>query len=204
MDRITRLVLLWLLAMALSGCGTGPPIRYFTVQIPATADPSTHVYPVALLVGRIEAPTILQDGPIVYRTGVNEIGTYQYRRWVEPPADMLKAKLIRLLRTSGDYQSVTELGSASEGEFVVRGTLYDFEEVDSGASIAALVSMELSLYNRKTGLTVWSHFYSHSEAVQGNEISAMVAALDHNLDRGLAEVGAGLAEYFSQNPTKKS
>ncbi|HEY6293111.1 MAG TPA: ABC-type transport auxiliary lipoprotein family protein [Terriglobia bacterium] len=204
MDRITRLMLLSLLAMALSGCGTGPPIRYYTVQIPATADPSTHVYPVALLVGRIEAATVLQDGPIVYRTGVNEIGTYQYRRWVEPPADMLRAKLIRLLRASGDYQSVTELGSASQGEFVVRGTLYDFEEVDSGPSMAALVSMEFSLYNRKTGLNVWSHFYSQSEPVQGNDISAVVAALEHNLDRGLSQVTAGLAEYFSKNPSTKS
>jgi len=204
MDRIRRLIPLLLVVMALSGCGTGPPIHYYTVAIPAAPDPSTYIYPVTLLVGRIEAPAILQNGLIAYRTGVNEVGTYQYRRWVESPADMLKTNLIRLLRASGDYQSVTELGSASGGAFVVRGNLYDFEEVDSGANIAALVSMEFTLYDRKTGLSLWSHFYSQSEPVQGNEISAVVAAMDRNLERGLKEVSAGLADYFSKTHAGKS
>ena len=75
---------------------------------------------------------IFQDTPIAYRIGTNEIGTYQYSRWAEPPVEMLKGKLIRVLGASGDYQSVASLGSTSEGQFVVRGKLYDFEEVDGG------------------------------------------------------------------------
>ena len=36
--------------------------------------------------------------PIAYRVGANEIGTYQYSRWVEPPVEMVQGNLIRLLR----------------------------------------------------------------------------------------------------------
>ena len=72
------------------------------------------------------------------------------------------------------------------------------------ASIAALVSMEFELCDRKTGKVLWSHFYSQSEPVQGKEISAVVAALDVNLDRGLKEVATGLNEYFAANLPKKS
>jgi ABC-type uncharacterized transport system auxiliary subunit len=64
--------------------------------------------------------------------------------------------------------------------------------------------MEFELYNRKTGKVVWSHYYSQSEPVQGKEISAVVAALDTNLDRGLKEVAAGLNQYFLSNPVGKS
>jgi hypothetical protein len=35
--------------------------------------------------------------------------------------------------------------------------------------------------------------------VQGKEISAVVTALDLNLERGLKEVAAGLNQYFSAN-----
>ncbi|MGA7318435.1 MAG: ABC-type transport auxiliary lipoprotein family protein [Silvibacterium sp.] len=203
MHRTIRLTLTSLLAVGLSGCGTGKPIHYYTVQQPAPPAlvPGTH--PVSLLVGNISAPGIYLDTPIAYRTGPNEIGTYQYSRWVEPPNALLKDKLIRMLRASGDYQSVAELGSTSDGQFVLRGRLYNFEEVDS-TNIEGLVSMEFELYNRKTGKVVWSHYYSQSEPVQGKEISAVVAALDTNLDRGLKEVAAGLNQYFISNPVGKS
>jgi ABC-type uncharacterized transport system auxiliary subunit len=203
MHRATRPTLIFLLALGLSGCGASRPIRYYTVRLPLAPTHSTNTYPVSLLVASINGPQIFQDTPIAYRIGTNEIGTYQYSRWVEPPVEMLKGKLIRVLGTSGDYQSVASLGSTSEGQFVVRGRLYDFEEVDSG-SVAGLVSMEFELYDQKSGKVVWSHFYSQSEPVQGKEISAVVTALDVNLDRGLKEVAAGLNQYFSANLARKS
>jgi ABC-type uncharacterized transport system auxiliary subunit len=86
---------------------------------------------------------------------------------------------------------------------VVRGRLYDFEEVDT-AGIAALVSMEFDLYDRKSGKIVWTHFYSQSDPVPVKEVSAVVTALDSNLDRGLKEVAAGLDQYFSTTLGKKS
>jgi ABC-type uncharacterized transport system auxiliary subunit len=135
--------------------------------------------------------------------GTNEIGVYQYRRWVDPPVDMVKDKLLRILRDSGDYQSVAGLGSSTTGQYIVRGRLYNFDEVD-GASITSQVSMEFELYDKKSGKVVWRHFYSQSEPVPSKDISAVVAALDTNLDRGLQEVAAGLNQYFSANPVGKS
>jgi ABC-type uncharacterized transport system auxiliary subunit len=64
--------------------------------------------------------------------------------------------------------------------------------------------MDFQLYDRKSGKVVWSHGYSQSEPVQGKEISAIVTALDVNLERGLKEVAAGLDQYFAANPAGKS
>jgi ABC-type uncharacterized transport system auxiliary subunit len=86
---------------------------------------------------------------------------------------------------------------------VVRGRLYEFAEVD-GANITGLVSMEFELYDRRSGKTLWTHFYSQSEPAQTKDISAVVTALDTNLDRGLKEVVAGLSQYFSANPVGRS
>jgi len=203
MHRATRPIIVCLLALILSGCGASRPIRYYTVQLPPAPTHSTNTYPVSLLVASIGGPEIFQDTPIAYRIGANGIGTYQYSRWAEPPVDLIKGELIRVLRATGDYQSVAGLGSTSEGQFVIRGRLLDFEEVDGG-NISGLVSMEFDLYDRKSGKVVWSHSYSQSEPVQGKEISAVVTALDHNLERGLKEVAAGLNQYFSANLATKS
>jgi ABC-type uncharacterized transport system auxiliary subunit len=184
------------LLAAAGACGGGRPIRYYTVELPPAPQPSTNVYPITVLIGRIGAPEILQDEPIAYRSGPNEIGTYNYHHWVEPPVRMVKVILIRQLRASGKYVSVTELGSSAQGEFVLRGRLYDFEEVDAG-STTALVTMDFELLDRKTAKTVWTHFYSYREPVQGKEISDVVSALDRNLRRGLTEVVSGMDAYFS-------
>src|SRR6266702_365393 len=196
MYRTTNLILISLLMLGLVACGAGRPIRYYTVQVPVAPTPSTDPYPVSLSVASIGGAEIFRDTPIAYRIGANEIGTYHYSRWAEPPVEMLHGKLIRMLRASGHYQSVTGPGSRSEGQFVVWGRLYAFEEVDGG-SIDGLVSMEFELFDRKSGKVVWSHFYSRSEPVEGKKISLVVTALDLNLDVGLQEVAAGLDQYFS-------
>jgi ABC-type uncharacterized transport system auxiliary subunit len=203
MHLVTRRILISLLALGLSGCVSSKPIKYYTVQMPLAPTRSASAFPVSLLVGSIVGPPIYRDSPIAYRVGTNEIGVYQYNRWIDPPVDMVKVKLLRILNQSGDYQSVAGLGSETNARYIVRGRLYNFDEVD-GASISSQVSMEFELYDRKSGKVVWQHFYSQSEPVQSKEISAVVAALDTNLDRGLQEVAAGLNQYFSANPVGKS
>jgi len=204
MRRFVGLIPIAVAALLLDSCGGGRPIEYYTLQFPAAPSPSPGAYPVTLLVGRIGAPESLQDDPIVYRSGPNGIGTYQYHYWDEPPVRMTRVMLIRTLRASGKFQSVSQLGSQATGDFVLQGRLDDFEEVDSGDSIAALVNMEFEMFDRKAHRTVWNHSYSRSEPVQGKKIADVVAALNHNLIQGLAEIESSLDAYFSANPPGKS
>jgi ABC-type uncharacterized transport system auxiliary subunit len=203
MNRMKGSIVVSLLALILSGCGHPKPVRYYTLQSATAPAVSTNGQAVSLVVGTIGGAEIFRASPIAYRIGVNEIGTYQYSQWDEPPVTLVQRSLIRVLRASGNFQSVTSLGSAADGPFLVRGRLYDFEEVDGG-SITGLVSMEFELVDRKSGKVVWTHFYSQSEPVQGKEMSAIVTALDVNLDRGLKETAAGLNQYFSANSGGKS
>jgi len=199
MRRMVSLIFILLAAMAAGACGSGRPVTYYTVDVPPAPAPSTSVYPVTLLIGHIGGPGILMDQPIAYRSGANEIGTYKYHLWDEPPVEMLKTSLLRRLRASGKYESVADLGSSVQGEYVLEGRLYDFEEVDTPGSMAGLVSMEFELYDRKDHKMVWSRFYSHSEPVQGKSVADVVSALDRNLTQGLTEVVSGLDAYFSAN-----
>jgi ABC-type uncharacterized transport system auxiliary subunit len=208
MYRVILIALISLAVWGLAGCGSPKPIKYYAVQIPAVPAPSAHTYPVDLVVARLSGPDLLEASPIVYKTGTNQIGTYTYHRWTEPPTDMVQQKLIRLLRNSGEFQSVTgaESGNGAgraPGGLVLRGRLHDFAEVD-GAAISGLVTMEFELYNRTSNKIVWMHFYSQTEPVQTKAVPAVVEALDRNLDRGLNEIVAELRKYFAANPPGKS
>jgi ABC-type uncharacterized transport system auxiliary subunit len=203
MNRASGSVVLSLFALIVCGCGSSKPIRYYTIQ-PSTAPAlSNGAQSVSLQVARISGAEFLRGTPIAYRVGANEIGTYEFSRWVEPPVELVQINLIHALKSTGNYMSVESLGSSSEGQYVVHGRLYDFEEID-GASITGLVSMEFELYDRKSGKIVWTHSYSQAEPVGSKDMSAVVGALNANLDRGLKETAAGLNEYFLSKPAGKS
>src|SRR5580704_18682396 len=91
MNRTNGSILLSLLALILGGCGHPKAIRYYTVQsATAPANPSTNGQSVSLVVGTISGPEIFRGSPIAYRIGTNEVGTYQYSQWVEPPVVLVQ------------------------------------------------------------------------------------------------------------------
>ena len=124
------------------------------------------------------------------------MGTYEYHRWAEPPSEMISDVLLRELQESERYQHVYSLRSDSRGDYVLRGRLYDFREIN-GNGVAARVAFEFELRDSKTGATVWSRSYSHDEPVISKDVTAVVAALNRNVQSGLSEVMGGLEQYFS-------
>jgi ABC-type uncharacterized transport system auxiliary subunit len=60
--------------------------------------------------------------------------------------------------------------------------------------------MELELREIKTGGVVWTHFYTHDEPASGKDVGAVVAALNKNVQQGMAEFRASLDQYFAEHP----
>ncbi len=203
MRRFLASLLFSITAVTLIHCGgAARPSKFYALELPAAPPSMSEPYPVSLMVGRITAPHLYRDDRIVYRSTGMQLGTYEYHRWAEPPTDMLEAMLTRLLRASGKYKSVSPLGSNATGDYIVRGRLHDFEEVDTGQGLAARVALEVELFHRESGHTVWSHFYEHDEPVTGSEVPDVVAALNRNVQAGLQQIAAGLEQYFASQPRK--
>lgn len=192
-----------LLVGGLAACGATRPSKYYQLQVPAGPSRSggADAYSASLLVGRLAAPHLYRDDRIVYRTGPEQLDSYEYHRWAEPPTEMLEAILLRMLRESGRYRSVQLLRSNAHGDYILRGRLFNFEEV-SGSPLAARVALEIELYDVKSGTTAWSQFYSRDEPVNGKDVSAVVQALNRNVQQGLAQITAGIEQYFASHPTK--
>ena len=186
-----------------SGCGAARPNKYYQLTIPGSdADPPSDPHPLTLLLGPLQASHLYREDHIVFSSAGEDMGTYEYQRWAEPPTEMIEEVLFRMLRASGRYREIYPLRSNTHGDFLLRGHLYDFKEL-TGSSLSARVALELELRDIKTGNTVWSHFYSHDEPVGGKDVSAVVAALNRNVHRAVLEFQSSLDQYFSthqQNP----
>lgn len=197
---IRRLAATGALVLALLGvvaCGAARPSKFYQLDLPeSSAPPAALRFNTDLLVGRIVAPRLYRDDRIVYRTGQTQIGTYEYHRWAEPPTDMLESMLLRMLRASGKYRTVQRLASNTQGDYILRGRLYQMEEADSPA-LAARVSFELELYEKKSGTVVWTHFYSHDEPVSGKQVPDVVQGFNRNVQSGLAEALTSLDQFFA-------
>jgi ABC-type uncharacterized transport system auxiliary subunit len=193
--------IIWLAALAaglLSGCGAARPSKYYQLTLPGDAAPAAERSPYAatLLLGPLRTSHLYREDHIVFSSTGQNMGTYSYQRWSEPPTEMLVNILLRDLRASGRYRAVDVLRSNSHGDFILYGHLYDFKEISSSPMMARL-TIDLELRETKTGSTVWTHYYSHDEPVSGKDISAVVAALDRNAQRGMGEVKSSLDQFFS-------
>jgi ABC-type uncharacterized transport system auxiliary subunit len=190
-----------LAAGVLTGCGAARPSKFYELTVPGDSAPAveSNPYPVTLLLGPLRASHLYREDSIVYSSATETMGTYEYQKWAEPPNEMLVQMLLRALRASGKYRAVDFLRSNSRGDYILYGRLYDFKEI-SGTPVLARVTVDLELRESKSGTTVWTHYYSHDEPVNGKDVAAVVAALDRNALRGMAEVKSSLEQYFSNRP----
>lgn len=196
------LVLAAILGTLAMGCGAARPMRYYQLTVPRDMNESApNASGISLAIGPLISSHLYREDRIVYAAGPEEMGTYEFQRWTEPPAEMISEVLLRSLRASGRYRDVYPQRSGSQADFVLRGRLYDFKEVTANG-LAARVTLEFQLRDLKTGSTVWSHFYGHDEPVNGKDVPAIVEALDKNVQRAVGEVNSGLEQYFSTATSK--
>jgi ABC-type uncharacterized transport system auxiliary subunit len=201
--RITHTALVLATAGILSACGASRPVAYYVLDIEPPQDTPAAKLPVTLGVGRIASTHLYRDDRLVYGSGPAELGTYEYERWAEPPAEMVQDILIAYLRGTGQYRSVSRLNSTIRADYIVRGRLLALYEVDK-PKLAARFSIQLELFDPKSSMTVWTGSYSHDDLVEGKKVADVVEALDKNVRNGMQQLTADLGQYFVSHPPQLS
>jgi ABC-type uncharacterized transport system auxiliary subunit len=196
MRNLTPICLAAALALLNASCVPNAPVHYYTIQ-PASP-PVNQGKPdgLVLLVGEIGTPPNLQDGRIRYRTGLNEAGAYELHRWTQQPGLMVRNSLIRELRASGNFRRVLPVGSLTTGDYLLRGKLSQFDEVD-GAAIETKITLQVELIDEKTHLNVWDHMMEHAEPVANKNVADVVASMDKNLRSVIGETVTELDKYLA-------
>ena len=204
--RISQIAAVLLLAGLVAACAASRPTKYYVLDAPAPAASSAAQIPVRLVVARISSSHLYRDDRLVYGNGSVQMGTYEYERWSESPVDMIQDMLVANLRNSGQYRSVSRIGSMAKGDYIVRGHLDALDEIDK-PEIAARFSFQLELFDPSTGSIVWSSSYNHDEPVQAGKhasVSEVVEALDHNVGAGIQQLTAGINQYLATHAPQQT
>jgi ABC-type uncharacterized transport system auxiliary subunit len=199
--RIQALVIV-LLSGTLAACSASRPIKYYVIDVgPAPASVSASPLPISLLVARVTASHLYRDDRVVFADGPLQLGTYEYERWGASPADMMQDVLISSLRATGQYRTISRIGSTVKGDYILRGHLNALDEVDKPA-LAGRFSFELELFDPKSGTTIWSDSYMHEEPVNGKKakVADVVEALDRSVRMGMNQMTSNLGQYFATHP----
>ena len=189
------------LVAALSGCGAARPIKYYQLTYPSASAAPQETLNAAVLVRLFQTSHLYREDRIVYGSASPEMGAYENSRWAEPPAEMLQDAFVRGLRASGRFRAVSNLRSESNGDYVLSGHLYEFKEI-SGGALSARLDFDAELRELKTGRSVWTLTYNHDEPASGSDVSAVVTAMDKNVQQSVQAVLGGLNEYFHNHPVK--
>jgi ABC-type uncharacterized transport system auxiliary subunit len=187
-----------LIALAAAGCSTArAPRFYFLSPSPVAAQPSTSPYPVTILVGRLTAPRVLRDDRIIYGMTDVELGVDGYHRWADTPPEMLEQILTVRLRNSGEYKAVQRISSSARGDYILRGHLTSLNEMDTSAGITARFSLQLELFDPKSGTVVWTENFAQDLPVEKKTVSAVVQALQKSVTAGIDKLTSDLSQYFA-------
>jgi ABC-type uncharacterized transport system auxiliary subunit len=201
--RIREAALLIGVTGLLSACGASRAVKYYVLDIDVPQTTSGQPLPVTLLVGRIATTHLYRDDRLVYGSGPVELGTYEYERWAETPADMIQDILVSSLRSTGQYRSVSKMASTMRADYIVRGRLFSLYEVD-GKPLAGRFSVQLELVDPKAGLTLWTDTYSHDEPVSGKKVPDVVEALDKTVRAGMQQLTANMGQYIASHPPQQA
>jgi ABC-type uncharacterized transport system auxiliary subunit len=193
-----------LLSLGLAGgCGASRPIKYYQLTVPGDLAPSNaQSLPVTIIVHLPAASDLYRDSRVVYGVGEQQMGAYEYERWVGPPPVLIQSVLLRQLRGSGHYGGVYTPQSKEGGDFALLTRIYDFKEQDSGSSLVGRLTMDIELRNIKTGEAVWRTYYTHDEPISAKTVADVVAALNRNVQLAAGNISSGMDQYFAAHPPK--
>jgi ABC-type uncharacterized transport system auxiliary subunit len=99
---------------------------------------------------------------------------------------MVQDLLSQTLRASGKFRQVLEASSGVAGDYLIRGRLHEFAEVDD-PGIQTRVSLRLEMVDRKTGAVLWDHDYNRDAPVEGKTMNQVVLSMEHNLQQVVGE-----------------
>jgi uncharacterized lipoprotein YmbA len=137
------------------------------------------------------------EDAIVYRSGPATYGAYPTREWAIPLSEMLGTMTQEILEQRRMTASRVSFGAtvSRDAAYQWRGTVREFDEVDSPTSVSASVSLAARLVRDADDSVIWSGVAKETQSVgQTRSMEAVVEALSAAAARAitrLADEAAG-------------
>ena len=176
--------------ITLAGCGGAVKYpNYYTLNVPPPPDPPAQEgVRASLAVREFRSPTYLRQGAIVYKTSPEQIGFYNYHRWVADPREVVTNAVTERLRASGNFTQVKPYDGRSDIDYVLSGRIEKLEEVDYEGGIKVEVAISAQMTNLATGAAVWTNTVDEVGTVGQRDVPAVVSEMNRTMERAIEKL----------------
>ena len=181
------------LTLVLAGCqGGGDPApvdRFYRIAISTPEMRGGPSLPGTVMVDRLDADGLMRERPVVYSMDADgfSLAQHEYDYWVEPPARLLQAELVRYLRSAGVAQSVVTPELRVQSDFEVIGIVRRFERLIGRSAPRVAVTLELALVDRTGDNPRVVKTYSAEIGCPDDTVDASVSAFNEAVAAIFAE-----------------
>ena len=183
-------VVVWSVSLAACSFTTPrPEVHHYTLTLSVPDVPSTGK--ISLVVRSIGGRDPYDQERIVYRTSSYAFDLYNYHRWASPPGEQVTAWTRRYLRGSGLFAQVFP-NFDSPADFVLDGTVQQFEEIDREKTWEAALSIDFWLVRSGGRTPVWFRSYAATQPAAKRNPEAIAEAMSRNLENILGRLAADL------------
>lgn len=196
----TRILLVGLLAAALTGCGTlarPPAVNVVKLQLLGEDAQIVAVEPIGASIAVAE-PTAMpgfSTARFAYLQSGPELRYYGRHEWSASPARLLQPALVRALDLSGGFSAVTAPPSIALADLRLDVELtrlvHDFREHEGGEMVLAVRAQLTSLRDRRVLAT---RSFEYREPAEANPVAGAIAA-----DRALARLLEDVVSFAAEN-----
>lgn len=199
----TRILLIGVLAMVLTGCGTlarPPAVNVVKLQLLGEDAQVESVTPLGVSI-MVAEPTAMPGFATVHFAYLEqglELRYYGRHEWTASPARLMQPALVRALDQSGGFSAVITPPSIALADLRLDVELtrlvHDFRESEGGEIVLAVRAQMTSLTDRHV---VATRTFAYREPAQADPVSGAVAA-----DRALARLLEDVVAFAAENANR--
>jgi cholesterol transport system auxiliary component len=174
------------LIVMLGGCSMkeAPPLKRFTLDAGKISAAASCTYCDQVL--KVSYPRTLKEkmtNRMQFSYSSSERGVYQNSEWFDTLPKLLQGTTIAALEQSGLFKAVFPSASSADETLRLESMIYDFSHHIRGASSYAVVSVQFSLIDTKTGRLVKVKRFSYREATPELNAKGYVTAANRAVNR---------------------
>jgi len=152
----------------------------------------------------LRASQMLTQDRIVYRPTQEEVGFYEYHRWAEDPRTTITNSVLSQLLQRGTFSQVALFDGRTRGDYIVRGSIDQLEEIDFGEGVSVRVRISLELTEAASNKPVWRKTSESTGQVAVGEVRTVVSQMSASATKTVEELVSGLDAFLRSNAPQRA
>ena len=186
--RSSHVTLITLIAVAVCGCGTSQPSRFYTLDATATPDGSPPVH-TAVMVGPVTIPAADDQPQFVTQVASNRVDVDEFNRWAAPLGDSIAQAV------AGDLAvqlGTPDVATAPMANFnAVYTVTIDVQQFESTQGKEVVLEAVWAVHQTAGGATLSGRTVAQ-EAAEGDGFDVLAAAHSRAVTEMSADIAAAI------------